>query len=89
LRVGIYARLSEDRKGLSENVNAQLAEASDYAESLGDTIHDRYWDNDISASTYGNKRRPEYQRLMADIEANLLEGVVCTEPRSTESEMRL
>jgi len=87
LRVGIYARLSEDRKGLSENVNAQLAEASDYAESLGDTIHDRYWDNDISASTYGNKRRPEYQRLMADIEANLLEGVVCTEVARLERDL--
>jgi site-specific DNA recombinase len=79
MRAAPYARLSEDRSGLSENVDIQLAEARDYCAEQGWTVVDEFADDDISASRYSTKPRLEYQRLLAEIRAGHVDVVVVTE----------
>jgi site-specific DNA recombinase len=82
---GLYARLSKKRKtpdnpkGLSENVEIQIAEDQAYAE-------DKLWsvvlvtsDDDISASKYSTKPRPGYNELVAAVMAGQIEVIICTE----------
>lgn len=71
---GIYTRISQDRDGNGLGVARQEALCRQRAEHLGWTIVDVYTDNDTSAST--RKPRPEYQRLLADIEAGRIGGLV-------------
>ena len=44
------------------------------AERLGWPVHDVYEDNDTSA--WSGRRRPEYERLCADIKAGIIDGLV-------------
>ena len=78
----IYARLSRNRHGLSDNCQIQIAEGYAYAE-------ERTWsivinpeltsDDDISASKYSTKPRPGYNRLVAAVEAGRIQVIICTE----------
>lgn len=75
----IYARLSRDRSGLSENVNRQIADAQEFAD-------DQVWpvavvrsDNDTSASKFSNKPRPGYDQLIVDVRSNRVEVILVTE----------
>lgn len=75
----IYARLSKNRRGLSDNVEIQIAESEGYAT-------DKLWsvvlvtsDDDISASKFSNKARPGYDQLIAAIKAGQVEVIICTE----------
>src|SRR5260370_20060090 len=62
-----YARISRDKRGAAEGVETQQAENADAADELGLTIGASYVDNDLSA--YSGVERPDYERLLADIEA--------------------
>jgi site-specific DNA recombinase len=64
MRVAIYARLSKDTSGVSENVEIQIQETKAYARSMGYRIAGIFSDNDISASKYSKKPRPGYQTLL-------------------------
>ena len=77
--VAIYARLSKDRSGLSENVQIQLREGEDYVEDNGGEVSLRFNDDDKSASKYTKKPRPDYERLVAAIERGEVEMIVVTE----------
>lgn len=61
----IYARISDDRTGAGLGVARQEADCRALAEEQGLSVHAVYTDNDISA--YSGKKRPGYQRLLADI----------------------
>ncbi|MGH3547084.1 MAG: recombinase family protein [Pseudonocardiaceae bacterium] len=75
-RVAIYCRISMDRAGAGLGVERQADECRPLAEALGWTVVDRqYADNDISA--YSGKPRPAWLRLLADIEAGLVDAVIC------------
>ena len=76
---GIYARLSEDRDGLSENVNIQIAEDQAYADDQAWPVVGIFKDNDISASKYSTKPREDYDRLVAAIKRNEINIVLITE----------
>lgn len=52
----------------------QLQDCRKLAESLGWTVGDEYVDNDVSA--FSGKRRPEYERMLADIRDGLRDAVV-------------
>jgi site-specific DNA recombinase len=67
--VGIYRRISDDREGLELGVQRQEEDLRAAADRAGDTIVDVYCDNDTGASTRSRKRRPEYERLIADATA--------------------
>jgi DNA invertase Pin-like site-specific DNA recombinase len=75
LRAGIYARISSDRDGESLGVERQLADCRKLCAQRGWEIKAEYIDNDISAAKPG-KRRPEHERLMADIRSGKLDAVV-------------
>jgi DNA invertase Pin-like site-specific DNA recombinase len=79
VRAAPYARLSQDRAGLSENIDIQLAEARGYCQEQAWEVVDEFTDNDISASRYSSKPRPDYQRLLAAIRAGHVDVVVVTE----------
>ena len=74
VRAGIYARISSDREGDNLAISRQLADCEQLAERRGWKVVERYVDSDISA--YSGKRRPEYLRMLDDIEAGAVEAVV-------------
>jgi DNA invertase Pin-like site-specific DNA recombinase len=61
----IYARISADATGEALGVQRQLEDCRRLAESAGWMVADEYVDNDVSA--FSGKRRPEYERMLADI----------------------
>jgi hypothetical protein len=80
MRVAIYARLSKDTSGVSENVEIQIQETKAYARSMGYRIAGIFSDNDISASKYSKKPRPGYrhgQCLKARLRTSRQSSAVC------------
>lgn len=74
VRAGIYARISSDREGDNLAISRQLADCEALAARREWTVVERYVDSDISA--YSGKRRPQYQRLLEEIDAGVVEAVV-------------
>ena len=74
IRAGIYARVSSDREGDNLAISRQLTDCEQMAKQRGWTVIDRYVDADVSA--YGGKRRPEYERMLEEIAAGVVESVV-------------
>ena len=74
IRAGIYARISSDREGDNLAVSRQLTDCEQLASRRDWTVTERYVDSDISA--YSGKRRPEYRRLLDDIDSGAVEAVV-------------
>ncbi|WP_162799418.1 recombinase family protein [Nocardioides sp. 616] len=73
-RAGVYARISLDVGGQALGVARQEADCRRKAEALGWFVTDVYVDNDVSASK--NVSRPQYMRLLADLEAGRINAVV-------------
>jgi DNA invertase Pin-like site-specific DNA recombinase len=74
MRAGIYARISEDRDETQLGVQRQVADCKELAARRGWEVADEYVDNDLSA--YSGKRRPEYERMLADIADGQIGAVV-------------
>jgi site-specific DNA recombinase len=74
LRAGIYARISSDRDGDNLAISRQLSDCEQLAQRKGWQVVERYVDADISA--YSGKPRPEYARMLKDIEAGVVEAVL-------------
>lgn len=75
LRAIIYARASKDGKGRQVSVSSQVAEGRAFCKRHNIVVVVVLIDNDMSASRYGRKERPEYKealRVLAMGEANLL-----------------
>jgi DNA invertase Pin-like site-specific DNA recombinase len=70
----IYARISKDREGTENGVRRQVDECLKWAKAHNVDVADTYIDNDISATT--GKRRPEYDRMCADIQQRRRDGVI-------------
>lgn len=75
-RSGIYLRISDDREGQELGVGRQQEDCLALSEREHCTVYDIYKDNDISASTRSRKVRPNYQRLLADARAGLIDTVI-------------
>jgi DNA invertase Pin-like site-specific DNA recombinase len=73
-RAGIYARISSDRDGDNPAISRQLADCERLAGHKGWHVVERYVDSDISA--YGATPRPEYARMLEEIEAGIVEAVL-------------
>ena len=71
---GIYVRISRDRAGAGLGVERQEQDCRALADQLGWAVVDFYSDNDISA--YSGKRRPDYERMLADISAGRINAVI-------------
>lgn len=70
----IYCRISRDRVGAGLGVDRQEQECRELAARLGLTVAAVYVDNDLSA--YSGKPRPEYLRMLADVEAGAVGAVL-------------
>jgi site-specific DNA recombinase len=79
MKVAIYARLSKDTSGISENVDIQIRECRAYARTLGFQIAGIFSDNDVGASEYSRKPRPGYRTLLAAVRANQVNAILITE----------
>ena len=75
-RAGIYARKSADREGRELGIARQVEDARAACTAIGATIIATYSDNDISASTRSTKPRPEYERLLHDVQDGRLDMIV-------------
>lgn len=73
---GIYTRISDDREGRELGVTRQLEDCRKEAVRIGATVVDVYTDNDISASTLSKKRRPEYERMIADVRSGRINAII-------------
>jgi site-specific DNA recombinase len=75
MRVGLYTRISEDIAGEGLGVARQEQDCRVLADRRGWTVAGVYEDNDVSAFTTKVKR-PEFERLMEDLERGYLDGLV-------------
>lgn len=76
LLAGLYARISDDQEGRALGVGRQEEDCRALAARIGATIVDTYVDNDISASTRSRKRRPQFERLIADVKSGRINAIV-------------
>ncbi|MGE0880959.1 MAG: recombinase family protein [Acidimicrobiia bacterium] len=70
----VYARISSDQDGTGLGVNRQVEDCRRLAEELGWPVAEEYVDNDISG--YTGKKRPAYQRLLADLSDGARDAVI-------------
>jgi site-specific DNA recombinase len=75
MRAAIYVRQSLDKSGEALAVTRQLAECRDLVKRNGWTEAEVYSDNDTSATS--RKPRPEWTRLLADLDAGRHDVLVC------------
>lgn len=76
LPTGLYTRISADREGRELGVQRQREDGRALAEKQGDFVIEEYSDNDISASTRSKKKRPEFERMIADAKAGRIKKIV-------------
>ena len=75
VRVGVYARISEDRDGQQTATERQLRDCREMAQRRGWEVADEFEDVDISA--YSKKaRRPEFERMLEALRGGDIRGVV-------------
>lgn len=72
-RAGIYARISQD-DGTALGVARQVDDCTAEAARRGWDVVDQYVDNNVSASK--KKPRPEYERLLEDVRAGVIDAVI-------------
>ena len=74
-RAGIYTRISRDnREGSGLGVMRQEEDCRALAEREGLSVVKLYQDNDVSA--HSGRKRPEYERLLRDIETGAIDVVL-------------
>ncbi|WP_435199493.1 recombinase family protein [Janibacter sp. GS2] len=71
---GIYVRISSDPTGRRLGVTRQQQACREAADAKGWPVHRVYEDNDLSA--YSGKPRPEYQAMLDDLAAGVIDAVV-------------
>ncbi|MEV5806008.1 recombinase family protein [Streptomyces parvulus] len=75
-RVGIYVRISKDRRGQELGIQRQERACRELCERMGWGILKVYPDNDVSASTTSKRRRPGYTEMLRDARDGLIDGIV-------------
>ena len=75
VRIGIYARISEDRDGQQTATARQLEDCRAFAARKGWEVADEFEDIDTSAFKT-NVKRPEFVRMLASLRSGEINGVV-------------
>lgn len=84
----VYVRISDDAEGLGLGVARQEADCRALAAQLNWTVAGVYSDNDRSA--YSGKPRTQYEALLRDLEAGVVDALVCWDvDRLTRSPIEL
>lgn len=73
-RAAIYARISDARDGDAAGVERQLEDCRKLAAERGYEVVGEYVDNNRSA--YSGRIRPEYERMLADMDAGAFDVIV-------------
>jgi DNA invertase Pin-like site-specific DNA recombinase len=85
VRIAIYARLSRDPSGLSVNTSLQVAECLEEVKRYSRVRGVRaeiaviFEENDIGASEFSKRRRPDFESLIVLIRENQVDVVFATE----------
>ena len=87
LRAALYGRASSDPKKRGRSIKDQFADGELECEDRGWTIAGYYEDRDRSASRTARKKREDYERLVADMEAGLIDVVVYAERSRANRDM--
>src|SRR4051794_2631043 len=74
VHAGVYARISSDREADGLGVARQIADCERLAERKGWRVVEQYVDDDISA--WSGKLRPEYARLLTDLQTGTINGLL-------------
>jgi len=74
---GIYARLSDDKGAEQTATGRQIADCRRLAADRGLVVAEAHIYEDIDLSAFKQVRRPEFERLLDDLDAGLLAGVIC------------
>ena len=82
----IYCRISSDRTGEGLGVERQEHLCRELAARRGWPVADVYIDSDLSA--YSGQVRPEYMRMLADIEAGARDAVIAVDQDRIVRRMR-
>lgn len=72
-KAAIYTRISSDTEGREAGVERQKEDARRLAKRHGWTVVDVYRDNDVSATS--GRRRPDWERLLTDLEAGRIDAI--------------
>lgn len=75
LRVGVYARISEDKDGRQTATARQMDDARAFAARKGWEVVDVFEDVDIIAFA-ARVRRPQFERMLEALRAGDLDGIV-------------
>ncbi|MER5849796.1 recombinase family protein [Streptomyces sp. NPDC002012] len=75
-RVGIYVRISKDRKGQELGIQRQEKACRELCERMGWGVLKLYPENDVSASTTSKRRRSQYTEMLRDARDGLIDGIV-------------
>lgn len=76
VRTGFYGRISDDALKLELGVKRQSEDCYSSAEKRGWAITRDFIDNDISASKYSNKPRPQFDALLRAITDREIDAVI-------------
>ncbi|PNG93780.1 hypothetical protein SMF913_29245 [Streptomyces malaysiensis] len=74
--MGIYVRISKDRKGQELGIQRQEKACRELCERMGWGVLKVYPENDTSASTTSKRRRPTYTEMLRDAREGLIDGIV-------------
>lgn len=86
----IYSRISNDPEGRELGVTRQEEDCRALAERLDLTIVGTFTDNDVSASTLSKKSRPQYDAMIATVEAREADTILAySNSRLTRRPMEL
>ena len=77
-RTGIYCRISRDPDGTELGVKRQEKDCRALCAERGWSVIDVYVDDDRSA--FSGKPRPEYERLLVDVESGKIDRIVAWHP---------
>jgi len=72
----VYLRISRDAEGEALGVARQREDCLALAQAAKLDVVEVFTDNDIGASKYSKKLRPEYERMLADAKAGRFSTIV-------------
>ncbi|MQY13426.1 hypothetical protein SRB5_35740 [Streptomyces sp. RB5] len=75
-RVGIYVRISKDRKGLDLGIQRQEKACRELCGRMSWGVLKVYSDSEVSASTTSRRHRPGYTEMLRDIRDGRIDGIV-------------
>lgn len=89
LEAAIYDRVSDDRSNRRKSVGQQNAANRAACDANGWRVAGVYEDNDLSASRFAREERPDWQRLVADLEGGRFQVLVMWETSRGDRELEM